>query len=141
ERAARLEATLRAPELDADSMADLARSALAGLGLERPGEIALDIDVGHARIGGADARNIAARLSFGSDGIAIERFSIESLAKASLMATGSIRTRSAAGSKVTAYLDARDLDGVVALADKYAPAIAGPLRGLAARQKTAVLQA
>ena len=59
----------------------------------------------------------------------------------SFVATGRIQTQSSPGGSITVNLDARDLNGVLALSERFAPALADPLRRLAARQKTATLQA
>ena len=119
----------------------LANSALSGLGLERPGEVTLAIEVGRAKIAGFDARNIAARLKLDAGGLAIERLSVGDLGDTSFVATGRIQTQSSPGGSITVNLDARDLNGILTLSEKFAPALAGPLRRLAARQKTATLRA
>ena len=141
DRPARVEGELRAAELDIDGVIGFGESALSGLGLERPGEIALAMDIGRAKIAGFDARNIAARLKLDASGLAIERLSVGDLGDTSFVATGRIQTQSPPGGSITVNLDARDLNGIVALTEKFAPALAGPLRRLAARQKTATLQA
>jgi large subunit ribosomal protein L24 len=138
---ARLEADLHAADIDLDSAFALGGTALSGLGLERPGEMALALEVGKARIAGLDARNIAARLKLDSDGLSIDRLSIEDLGDMSFVATGRIQTLSSPGGNITLYLDARDLNGVATLAGLAMPALADPLRRLADRQKTAVLRA
>jgi len=140
-RPARLEADLHAADIDLDGALALGESALAGLGLERPGEMVLALEIGKARLAGLDARNIAARLKLDSAGLSIDRLSIEDLGNMSFVATGRIQTLSSPGGNITLYLDARDLKGLVALADAAAPAFADPLRRLALRQKSAVLQA
>jgi large subunit ribosomal protein L24 len=138
---ARLQGTLRAAELDLDNIAGFGRSALAGLGLERPGEIALAIEIGRTRLAGFDARDFAARLRLDANGLAIERLSIADLGDTSFVATGRIETTSAPGGSIIVDLDTRDFGGVIALAEKFTPALAEPLRRIAARQKTAVLRA
>ncbi len=67
DRPARLEGELRAAELDLDGVIGFGESALSGLGLERPGEVALAMDIGRAKIAGFDARNIAARLKLDAE--------------------------------------------------------------------------
>ena len=116
-------------------------SALSGLGLERPGEVTLAMDIGRAKIAGFDARTIAARLKLDAGGLAIERLSIGDLGDTAFVATGRIQTQSSPGGSITVNLDSRDLSGIQALSERFAPALAGPLRSLAARQKTATLQA
>ncbi|MBN8965007.1 MAG: AsmA family protein, partial [Rhizobiales bacterium] len=138
---ARLEADLHAGDVDLDSAIALGGAALSGLGLERPGEMALALEVGKARLAGLDARNITARLKLDDNGLSIDRLSIQDLGDMSFVATGRIRTQASPGGNITLYLDARDLKGLVALADLAAPTLAEPLRRVAARQKTAVLRA
>ncbi len=138
---ARVEGELRAAELDIDGIIGFGESALSGLGLERPGEISLAMDIGRAKIAGFDARNIATRLKLDASGLAIERLSVGDLGDTSFVATGRIQTQSPPGGSITINLDSRDLNGVAALTEKFAPALAGPLRKIAARQKTAALQA
>ena len=99
------------------------------------------MDIGRAKIAGFDARNIAARLKLDASGLAIERLSVGDLGDTSFVASGRIQTQSPPGGSITVNLDARDLNGMLALTEKFAPALAGPLRRLAARQKTATLQA
>lgn len=141
DRPARVEGELRAAELDIDGVIGFGESALSGLGLKQPGEVALAMDIGRARIAGFDARNIAARLKLDASGLAIERLSVGDIGDTSFVATGRIQTQAPPGGSITVNLDARDLNGVVALTEKFTPALAGPLRRLAARQKTATLQA
>ena len=141
DRPARVEGELRAAEIDLDGVIGFGKSALSGLGLERPGELALAMDIGRAKIGGFDARNIAARFKLDASGLAIERLSVGDLGDTSFVATGRIQTQSPPGGSITVNLDARDLNGMLALTEKFTPALAGPLRRLAARQKTATLQA
>ena len=141
DRPARLDGELRAAELDLDGVLGFGESALSGLGLERPGEVTLAMEIGKAKIAGFDARNLAARLKLDAGGLAIERLSVGDLGDTSFVATGRIQTQSSPGGSITVNLDARDLNGVIALAEKFAPALADPLRRIAARQKTATLQA
>ena len=141
DRPARVEGELRAAELDIDGVIGFSESALSGLGLERPGEIVLAMDIGRARIAGFDARNIATRLKLDASGLAVERLSVGDLGDTSFVATGRIQTQSPPGGSITVNLDSRDLNGIAALTEKFAPALAGPLRKIAARQKTATLQA
>ncbi len=141
DRPARLDGELRAAELDLDGVQSFGESALSGLGLERPGEIALAMEIGRAKIAGFDARGIAARLKLDAGGLAIERLSVSDLGDTSFVATGRIQTQASPGGSITVNLDARDLNGVLALAEKFTPALADPLRRIAARQKTATLQA
>ncbi len=80
-------------------------------------------------------------MTFDANGIAIERLSIADLGNAGIEAKGRIETKGSPGGNIALDLDARDIDGVVALAEKVAPVLAQPLRRLAGPQKTAALHA
>src|SRR4029450_746741 len=75
------------------------------------------------------------------NGIAIERLSIADLGNAGIEAKGRIATSDSPGGNIALDLNARDIDGVVALAERVAPVLAQPLRRLAGPQKTAMLHA
>lgn len=141
DRPARLDGELRAAELDLDGVLGFGQSALSGLGLERPGEVTLAIEIARAKIAGFDARNIAARVKLDAGGLAIERLAVGDLGDTSFVASGRIQTQASPGGSITVNLDARDLNGLLALTEKLTPALAAPLRRLAVRQKTATLQA
>ena len=139
---AQLDGQLRAANLDLDGATLFGESALSGLGLERPGEITLAIEIGKAKIAGFDANDIAApSLKMDPGGLAIERLSIRDLGDTSFVASGRIKTQDSPGGSINVNLDARDLGGMIALSERFAPALAPSLRWLAARQKTATLQA
>ena len=140
-QAGRIEADLRMAELDLDAVIAIGKSALSGLGMERPREVKLVIEAARARFAGLDARNISTRLTLDAEGLAIERLSIGDFGDTSFVATGRMQTQPSPGGSITVDLDARDLNGIIALAEKFAPALADPLRRLAARQKTATLRA
>jgi len=139
DRPARLDGELRAAEIDLDGVIGFGESALAGLGLERPGEVTLAMDIGRARIAGIDARDIAARLTLNASGIAIERLSVGDLGSTSFVATGRIQTQSSPGGSITVNLDARDVSGLLALAERFTPGLA--LHRFVTDRKTATLQA
>jgi large subunit ribosomal protein L24 len=141
QRPARLEANLRAAELDLDASFGFGKSALLGLGLEPPGEVALAIEIGRARLAAIDVRSVTARLTFDPNGIAIERLSIADLGNAGIEARGRIETTASLGGDIALDLNARDLDGIIALTERFTPSFAEPLKRLAGLQKTATLHA
>jgi uncharacterized protein involved in outer membrane biogenesis len=140
-RPAGLDAELRAGELDIDALLGFGDTALSGLGLEWPREVSLALYAGRARIAGFDARDAAAKLKFDARGIEIERLSIGDLGDARFGASGRIDTTSTPGGNITLDVDARDINGVLALADRFAPPVGEPLRRLAGAQRTAKLRA
>jgi large subunit ribosomal protein L24 len=141
DRPAKLDADLSAAELDVDAVLAFAESALSGVGLEPPGEVALGLSIGKARIAGFEARNAAARLKFDAGGIAIERLTVADFGNAAIEARGRIETSSSPGGNISIDLDARELNGIIALTERFAPALADPIRQLAGRRKTAKLRA
>jgi hypothetical protein len=61
------------------------------LGLERPGEVTLAMEIGRAKIAGFDARTIAARLKLDAGGTrTIERLSIGDLGDTGVRCNGRI---------------------------------------------------
>ena len=137
---ARLDAELTAGELDLDALLKSGTSALAGLSLEWPREVALGLDIERAQIAGFEARKVQTRLKFDAQGIAIERLSVADFGNATIDASGRLITTANPGGNITVDLDARDLGGVMALAERFAPTLAGPLRRLAATQNSAKLR-
>ena len=140
-RPARLDANLRAAELDIDEAIGFGISALSGVGLEAPREVALAIEIDRARIAAVEARKVAARVTFDANGIAIERLSIADLGNAGIEAKGRIETKGSPGGNIALDLDARDIDGV-GCARRKGRAGAGPAAAAAGGpQKTAALHA
>jgi uncharacterized protein involved in outer membrane biogenesis len=140
-RPARLEADLKAGEIDFDAMLAFANGALADTGFEPPREIVLALDVERARVAGFDARQVHARGTLESGKIAIERLTVADFGNAAIDASGQIETGARPGGAIALNLDARDLAGVIALAERFAPDVAEPIRTLAGRQSAAKLRA
>ena len=123
-RPARLNADLKAGEIDFDALLGFADGAFNGLGLEWPREIALALEVERARIAGFEARNAAARLQLDAGGIRIERLSVADFGNAAFEARGRIETSTTPGGSIAVDLDARELNAVIALADRFTPMLA-----------------
>lgn len=141
EQPSRLDAELSAPELDLDALLAFAGAARSGTALQPPSEIALSLAVERARIAGVEAKTVQARLKRDAKLLLIERLSVADFGGASLIATGRVDTSGAAPRGSLALdLEARDLDGVMALAAKFAPAATEPLRRAAARVPEAKLR-
>jgi large subunit ribosomal protein L24 len=137
----RLDAELRAPELDLDALLAFAEGALSGTALTPPSEIALSIAIERARIAGVEAKTLQAQVKRDAKLLLVERLSVADLGGANLIATGRVDTTGAAPRGSLALdVDARALDGVIALAAKFAPPLAEPLRRASARVPGAKLQ-
>ncbi len=128
DRPARLDADLRADELDLDQTLALAKGALASARLDRPQEIALALAVGHATIAGLDVRQAEARLRLDGKGIAVERLAVADFGGAAFQASGAIEgIPSAPRGRITVDLDAHDLAGVSAVLATFAPTAVDPV--------------
>ncbi len=141
DRPATLAAELRANEVDVDAWLQIAETALAGLALERPQEVELALNVDKARIAGIDTRNVFAKVKLNGDRLDIERLSVDALGNASFEVRGRIETADGLPrGEIDLDLDARELKGIIALAERFAPGVAVPLRRLAGEQPVAQLR-
>jgi len=126
-RPARLDAGLQAPDLDLDAAFAFGKALLAGSGIERPRDVAMAADIGHATIGGLDARDVSARLKLDAGGLQIDRLSVADLGGAAFSASGRIATAPSPQGSVDVDLDARDMTPVTALLARFAPKAADVL--------------
>ena len=124
---ARLDAALRASELDIDGARAFVEAALAGSTLERPKDVALALDLGRATAGGVVLRDLRAKLTSSAAGLDIERLAVGDLGGAAVTVGGRIALSPAPRGNLTAELDARDLAGVATLLSRYAPTAAAPV--------------
>jgi large subunit ribosomal protein L24 len=133
-RAARLEAELKAAELDIDGLIGFARTALDGTAFERPGEIALTADIARATVAGVEAKGVSGTLKLDPAGLSFDRVRVADLAGAAFSLNGRVDgPLSAPQGNVAFEVDARGLEGTVAVLAKLLPQIAEPLRGAAAK--------
>jgi hypothetical protein len=138
---ARLDAALSAPDVDVDAALRFANAALAGSKLDKPAEIALALDVGRATFAGVEVKGAAANVGVDASGIRIERLSVSDLAGAALNASGRIDSTASPRGALTLAFDAQKLDGVAALAARFAPAFADQIRRVAPNAIPAKLNA
>jgi AsmA-like protein len=130
----RLDAALSGAELDIDRSLSLASALFASTSFERPGEIALALDIGRASYAGVEARKAQATLTYDHSGLKIERLSIADIAGAAIDASGRLDNAADAWrGSVAVSLAAPRLDGVTLLADKFLPQASGVLRKYGAR--------
>jgi large subunit ribosomal protein L24 len=142
-RPARLDAELRAADLDIDQALAFARAALAGTKLDMPGETMLNLDLGRARIAGIEAKGVRARLREDADGVSIERLAIADLGGTALDARGRIESLSALPQgSIHVDIDGPRIDGILDMLGRFAPAAtAEMLRPLGPRLAPAKLRA
>jgi uncharacterized protein involved in outer membrane biogenesis len=131
---ARLDATLRAADLDFDRGIAAGNALFASTVFERPGEIALALDITHATYAGVEARQAHAVLTYDTAGLKIERLSVGDIGGASIEASGRIDSLGeAARGSIALTLAAPRLDAAAVLADKFLPQASEMLRKYGAR--------
>jgi uncharacterized protein involved in outer membrane biogenesis len=119
---ARLDAALSGAELDVDRTLALGSALVASTSLERPGEVALALDIGRASYDGVEARKVQAALTYDQSGLKIERLSIADIGGASIDASGRLdNTADAWRGSLAMSLRAPRLDGVAVMADRFLP--------------------
>jgi len=128
----RLEAELKAAVLDIDRLVAVGRAALAGSTPDLPGETALAIEIGRATIAGVEAKDASVKLRLDADGLVLDRVAFGDFGGAAFNLNGRIESPfSAPHGAVTLDLDARSLDGSLALLARFAPDAAEAARRLA----------
>ncbi len=139
---ARLDAELRAPDVDVDALIDFGKTMLDDRTLERPGDVALAFDLGRVRLAGFEAKDAKARLRFGPNGLQVEQLAIADFGGIGLSGRGQIDTApSAPRGNLTFDFDAHDWAGANALAAKFIPQSADDIRRLTSRIGAAKLHA
>jgi uncharacterized protein involved in outer membrane biogenesis len=131
---ARLDAALRGAELDFDRGLALGSALFASTSFERPGEIALALDVGRASYAGIEARKAQAALTYDHSGLKIEHLSIADIGGASVEASGRLDNAADAWrGSVTLSLAAPRLDGMTPLAERFLPQASDVIRKYGSR--------
>jgi uncharacterized protein involved in outer membrane biogenesis len=134
ERPARLDAAITAPEIDLDRVNALSKAMLGDVAFDRPRDITLSLKVGRAIVAGIEAKQADVNMRIGADGIEIERLAVADLAGAALAVKARIDTKvQPPRGELTLDVDARTLDGLVVLLEKFAPQAADQLRRSAGR--------
>ena len=130
----RLDAQLKAAELDVDGVLAFGRAALDGTAIERPRIVSLAVDIGRANLAGIDVKGISGTFKLDPQGLTFDRVRIADLADAAFNLNGRMEgALDKPRGTVTFDVDARGLDGTVAVLAKYLPQAAGPLRQAAAK--------
>jgi uncharacterized protein involved in outer membrane biogenesis len=130
----RLDADLKAGELDVDGVLAFARTAFDGSAFARPRDVALTVDVGRATMAGVDIKGVSGTFKLDPDGVTFDRVRIADLADAAFNLNGRMEgALETPRGTVTFDVDARGLDGTVAVLSKYWPEAAEPLRHAASR--------
>ena len=129
DRPARLDAALTAPEINIDRVHALAKAILGDTQFDRPREGALSLKIDRASVAGIEAKGADISMRLDANGLGIERLTIADFGGAMLAVKGRIDTRSQSPrGALTVDLEARALDGIIALVDKFSPPAAEQLR-------------
>jgi AsmA-like protein len=121
---AALDADLHAARLDVDAIAAFAHAAASDGSFEIPRAASLTLDVGEATLAGIDARALNARLKFDAGILHVDRLSIGDIGGAALEASGRIdELSSQPRGQVNVDVTAATLDGLAAIAGRYAPQV------------------
>jgi large subunit ribosomal protein L24 len=132
DRPARLDATLTAPEINFDRVHAVAKAITGDVGFDWPQVGSLSLKIGRTSVGGIEVKQSDVRMQIDSNGLYIDQLAIADFGGIALAAKGRIDTRAQSPhGAITFDLDARSLEGVTALAEKFAPQMADGLRHLA----------
>jgi AsmA family/AsmA-like C-terminal region len=133
-RPARLDAQLRAGDLNLDALSTFAKAAVGDDGFALPQEAVVALDIGKATLAGVDAQAVKAHAKLDAGTLQIDQLSIGNLAGAKLDVGGRIdELSSQPHGQVTLDLDARALGGLGDIVAKFAPGAANALRRAADR--------
>ncbi len=131
-RNAKLEAELKAADLDLDALQTSLRAIFGGTTAIVPGEVTLALDLGRATLFGTQASGVAADIRMQERRLAIERLSVSDFGGAAIQARGTIEEPlSAPHGALTLDVEGRSLDGILNLLAQYAPEAAGRIRARA----------
>ena len=134
QRPARIEAVVSAPDLDLDRAYGLLQGVFDGTLFEMPREGLLSAKVDRATLAGVEARRADINMRFDANGLNIERLGIGDFGGVSLAVSGSIDTRAKVPlGALKLDLDARRIDSVAALLERFSPGAAAELRRNAAQ--------
>ncbi|HEY7247309.1 MAG TPA: AsmA-like C-terminal region-containing protein [Xanthobacteraceae bacterium] len=140
--ATRLDAALVTSEVDLDQVFALAKPLFAKRELAWPGQGALSLKAERALLLGVQAKHVDVNVRIDSSGLQIDPLIISDFGGAALAARGRIDTAAkSTGGAVTLDLDAHNLEGVLAVLDKFAPATADQVRRYGSRLTPVVLRA
>jgi len=126
-RPARLDAALKAPDLDLDAALGFGKALLAGSTVARPHDMNIAADIGRATIAGVTARELSARLKVDAGGLQIDKLSVADLGGAGFSASGRIVTEPSPQGSIGVDLNAPDTKPLLALVSRFAPQAAHAL--------------
>jgi large subunit ribosomal protein L24 len=142
DRPARIEAAVTSPDIDLDRAHGLLQGLFDGTLFDMPREGLLSARIERATFAGVEARRADIGMRFDANGLNIERLALGDFGGVSLAASGDIDTRAQAPrGTIKLDLDARRVDGLAVLLERFSPQIAAELRRNAGRIAPAKLSA
>jgi uncharacterized protein involved in outer membrane biogenesis len=134
ERPARLNAILKAADLDLDRFYALAQGVFGQSALKWPGEGDVSVVAERASVAGVEVKRADVAVRYDREAVTIERFKLDDFGGAAITLNGQIRSRtSSPQGNLTVEFNARGLDGVAALLEKIDSARAAEFRRQAER--------
>lgn len=126
-RPAKLDAELRAPQLDVDAALNFGRALLAGSVLERPSEMTLAVEIARASFSGVDARDARMRLHVDPRGLELDRLTIGDIGGGSFTASGRIdMNENRPQGSLELDLETGKVAAIAGIAERLAPEPAAP---------------
>ncbi len=130
-RQTKLDAELKAPEIDIDAALGFGKAMLSGATVEWPKDMTIAADIGHATFAGLDARGAEARLKINAGGLQIDRLLVTDLGGGAFSANGRIDTSGKAPrGSVAVDFETRQTAAIAALVAKFSPRAASPASSL-----------
>jgi len=128
----RLDAELKAAELDVDGVMAFGRAALEGTAIDWPREISVAVDLARATVAGIEVKGVSGTFKLDPAGVTFDKVRIADLADAAFSLNGRMEgALDAPRGTVTFDVDARGLDGTVTVLAKFLPQVAEPVRQVA----------
>jgi len=139
---AKLEAELKAPQLDLDGLIGFGNALLAGTAVEAPHDLTIAADIGRMTVAGFLARDTSVRMKLDSSGLQVDRLVVADVDGVALSINGRIvGTAPAPNGSLQLDMNARDMTPVMALLARFAPGTAEVVGSVAPGMAPARLQA
>jgi len=130
-RAARLDAEVKAADLDLDAGLAFGKALLAGSAVERPHDMSVAAAIGHVAFAGIDARDVRARIKVDASGLQFDQLSIGDAAGSSVAVSGRLATEGhAPRGRLTMDFETKRPAAIAGLARRFVPASGEQFPGL-----------
>jgi large subunit ribosomal protein L24 len=141
-RPAKLDAELKAPQLDIDAVLGFGRALFAGSTLERPRDMTLAIEIGRVSFSGIDAGNARVHMHVDPDGLQVDRLAVGDIGGGSFRAAGRIETKeNVPRGSLIVDLETTKAAAIATIAEKFVPDRVAPVVKIFERAARAKLHA